>query len=437
MDDKIVQSGDELETVTSAPATDTAVETEHHHHHSGDDEHHHHSGGDEHHHHSSDGEHHHHHHHHHSSSGSSKNDDSKKKKNKKESLAASWKKTVKQTKDYLERKPFVKNLLIFLLAIILCVAVILVFGLIENKYFKNLKTQDGGDTVDYSAYSGDEVYIDGEIYVHKKNITSYLIIGVDKTGRFKDSKSYKNEQQCDFLALIVFDSDAKTYKIVHINRDTMTPVNVLGVNGQVASTKLMQIALSHTYGNGLERSVKNTTDAVSNLFYGMNVDKYFAFTMSGVAEIADYVGGVPVTINEDLTAANPKFTEGSEISLKGDDALDFVRARMSVSDGTNIKRMERQKQFISSLMELFNDADDAEEFVLGCMHSMQKYTLTNIESKDITNLIDSFDEYEFDGLVSPEGEATVERDHVRFDIDEDSFKDFVLDLFFDKKEEIN
>ena len=334
---------------------------------------------------------------------------------------------------WAELKPVVRNGILFAIAFLLCILAIFIFKRYENRIFSDYSPEKVAN-----AYLGEtdpnELYLDGEIYTPKKNITSYLIIGIDKDGEFKASRKYDNDQQCDFLALIVFDSDAKTYRILHINRDTMTPVNMLGVNGKVMSTRVMQIALSHTYGNGLERSCQNTADAVSNLLFGMPVDKYYAFTMSAVGEIADFVGGVPITIEEDLTEADPSFTEGAEVVLTKDTALSFVRARMEVSDGSNISRMGRQKQFIRALMEIFDGQEDADVFVMDAMKRIAKYSLTNAETRDINNITESFYEYSFDGLISPEGEAMFDGQYIQYHVDDEKLKQLVLDTFYDKKD---
>ena len=391
----------------------TSEEHENHHHH------HHHSES-----HSDDGSSEHRHHHHHSERSDTKKHKKKKKKDNKKGIAAYIKKMNKTG----------KQALLFILGILLCT--IIIFGVVfwSNKIVEN-RDKEKTEKTAYGGNPTEEIYIDGVAYLPKNNISSFLIIGIDKSGRFKEVDSYINDQQCDFLALVVFDSDAKTYRIIHINRDTMTPVNMLGVRGEVVSTRMMQIALSHTYGNGLERSCVNTLEAVSNLMYGINIEKYFAITMSGVSEIADYAGGVPVTIEEDLTALDPSFTEGAEVVLNGDKALSFVRARQSVSDGTNIARMGRQKQFIKSLMEIFEAEEDTEEFVYGAMKRVANYSISNIETKDIETIAESFDEYTFDGIISPEGEAVFDGEYMRFNVDDEKLKELVLETFYNKAEE--
>ena len=45
---------------------------------------------------------------------------------------------------------------------------------------------------------------------------------------------------------------------IQLNRDTMTEIQILGVNGEPAVTMTGQLALAHTYGSGEEDSCENT-----------------------------------------------------------------------------------------------------------------------------------------------------------------------------------
>ena len=61
----------------------------------------------------------------------------------------------------------------------------------------------------------------------------------------------------------------------------------------------------------------------------MTIDHYVALSMDAVPVINDAVGGVAVRCMDDLTAYDPSLTEGAEITLMGDQALYYVRARMN------------------------------------------------------------------------------------------------------------
>ena len=117
----------------------------------------------------------------------------------------------------------------------------------------------------------------------KTRMKTYLFMGVDNKGDVTAVESEEDSSgQCDVLQLLVIDQNANTYAIVPINRNTITAVKSLEDDGTYMP-HLMQIALAHANGDGLEISCENTVDAVSNLFYGVQIDGYMALNMDAIA----------------------------------------------------------------------------------------------------------------------------------------------------------
>ena len=88
--------------------------------------------------------------------------------------------------------------------------------------------------------------------------------------------------------------------------------------------------------------------AVSNLFYGLPIHGYCALSINSIADLNDTVGGVTVTVPEDLAVMQPKlFTAGDTVTLKGELAYHFVHDRdfKSTDIASNNKRIARQKTY--------------------------------------------------------------------------------------------
>ena len=64
-------------------------------------------------------------------------------------------------------------------------------------------------------------------YVPKRHIENILIVGLDKYQAQETSQGYLNDQQSDFLMLLVLDHDRQRCDILHLNRDTMTEIRRL------------------------------------------------------------------------------------------------------------------------------------------------------------------------------------------------------------------
>lgn len=185
----------------------------------------------------------------------------------------------------------------------------------------------------------------------KKNLETILVMGLDKNERSEMLEGYVNKTQSDFLLLLVIDQENRSINSLHINRDTMTEITRLGVFGGATGKYTAQIALAHAYGSGGSDSALNAVKAVSNFLGGVKIDHYMTFTMDSVALVNDMVGGVTVFIEDDFSEMDPSLVQGQEITLKGEQALHFVRGRTNVADGTNLNRMARQRQYMMGLYE--------------------------------------------------------------------------------------
>ncbi len=277
----------------------------------------------------------------------------------------------------------------------------------------------------------------GETYEYKR-VINVLIIGVDKAGEIESSGYYLNEEQADFLCLLSINTKTKKFSLLHINRDTMCDVNVLSIRGTDAGTSFEQIALSHNYGDGTEISAKNTVKTVKNFLNGIDIDYYILLKMDAVSIATDKIGGVEVTLNadQDLSNKNPLWVPNATITLDGDNVMDFIRSRMSVEDGTNIKRMVRQRQFIEAFIKKVADNKNSyeDDALLEMYNEISPYTLTDVGVKTVGILSDYLKGFEYEGINTIEGTTTVNETtgYVEFYVNEEALDKKILEMFYDK-----
>ena len=280
---------------------------------------------------------------------------------------------------------------------------------------------------DFLLYNGQE-------YALKKNIETFLVIGLDKFEGVSSSDSYNNDQQSDFLLLLVFDNDEKRINAIHINRDTMANVNILGVAGNKIDTVKKQIALAHTYGNGRDVSCRNTADAVSDLLKGIRVNHYISFAMDSVAVLNDLVGGVEVTVTEDFTGIDEALVKGEKVTLMGEQALHYVRTRYGLEDSSNSTRMKRQQQYINALYEKYTQCvENDDSFVVESSIAMSDYIVSDRSVTQLQDLLKKFMEYDFIGIDDFEGKGAMGEKFAEFYADEDSIMSLVVELFYELK----
>ena len=271
---------------------------------------------------------------------------------------------------------------------------------------------------------------EGINYRLRDDVDTILLMGVDKFEEEIDTSSFMNDQCADFLVLLVIDHAAKTCSSIQINRDTMTTVNILGVGGEKLDTTVEQVALSHTYGSGSNDSCRNTARAVANIFGGMKVDYYVSLTMDAVPVINDLVGGITLEVLEDLTSINPEFIQGATVTLHGDEALRYVRARKGVGDQTNISRMKRQNQYMNLLYDKVLSLMGEDENDVHITDDLVPYMTSNCSVSELEGLLDSLKTYENGGTYQIEGESGRGEQFVEFYPDADKLKGLVVSLFY-------
>lgn len=332
------------------------------------------------------------------------------------------------SKVYTAKEKKIKKLKItaIIFAVILLIsAVFLALGLWErhqNQY-----------PVKEEAVSANIYEHDGKEYQLREGIETVLVLGLDKY-ESNDSGSYNNDMQSDFMMLVVIDHNNKTASALHINRDTVAEMNILGVAGDKVGTVEKQIALAHTYGNGQEVSCRNAADAVSGLLLNIPIDHYVSVPMDAVSVYNDFVGGVEVTVLDDFTGVDDTLVKGETVTLYGDHALNYVRTRYGLSDSTNERRMERQRQYLDALYRKTLALINADEgFIAEAGILLADYIVSDFTGNGLQQLAEKVADYHFVAIYELEGESAQVGEHMEFYPDEESIKTTVIDLFCEEK----
>lgn len=318
----------------------------------------------------------------------------------------------------------IKILGAFLGALLLCIAAFVLLSRWE-------KNRAGVEAAEPQAPGKDSLYLNGVSYEPKRNIETILLIGVDKFADQTKAQSYNNSQQADFLALLVLDRENQRRTLLHLNRDTMTQIPVLGVRGESAGSITGQLALAHTYGSGGTDSCRNTVEAVSGLLYGINITHYIAFTMDAVVQVNDLLGGVTLTMLDDFTSISPEMRKGERVVLTGDMALAYVRARYGLEDSSNHRRMERQRQYLTELSNVASARFSADEdFALKLLNAVSEYLISDCTMNQLSQAYDRWEAYADGGIRTIEGDTVESEEFMEFYPDEDALKQLVAELFY-------
>ncbi|WP_443079144.1 LCP family glycopolymer transferase [Streptomyces sp. NBC_01498] len=185
------------------------------------------------------------------------------------------------------------------------------------------------------------------IAVDAKNI---LLIGSDTragAGNGKYGRDDGGSQRSDTTILLHLAADRRSATAVSLPRDLMVDVpGCLTSDGRRTEKQKAQFNWAFQIG-GAACSIR-TVEKLT----GVRVDHHMVIDFSGFKDMVDAVDGVEVCLKKpvDDVDAHLKLPAGKQ-TLDGEDALGFVRARKTIGDGSDTERMERQQQFLGSLVK--------------------------------------------------------------------------------------
>lgn len=298
---------------------------------------------------------------------------------------------------------------------------------------------EGQSEDEYVELEEGQLFHEGEIWQYNEEIMTFLCLGVDARSGISKEKTIGKGGQADAVMLIVVNPHTKQIEIINVNRDSMVEVELYDTEGGYAGTKTLQIALQYAYGDGRIRSCELMEQAVSDLFYGIPIHGYVALDMESIPTINDMVGGVDVVVPEDMTKYKADWYEGASIHLNGKEALLYIREREEESAelGTNLKRIERQKQYLAQFVNKLKEKTKADiTFPLNLYGKVQKHMVTSFSLDEITYLASSLIGYDFsmENVSAIQGEMKMGEKNEEFYVDDEVLRKKIIETFYEKVE---
>ena len=307
----------------------------------------------------------------------------------------------------------------------------------NEKNSETSATQEAEES--YELQEG-QIRYNGKTYQYKDNLMNILCLGIDSRDGIAKEKTPGKAGQADCVILAVLDDEAKTVQLINISRDSMVPVHVYATDGSFVEDRTEQLALQYAYGNGRDWSCQLMEQAVSDLFYGLPIHGYCALSMNSIASLNDTVGGVTVTVPEELAELKPKlFTAGETITLKGNRANEFVRARAvnSPDVASNNKRIARQKAYaVAFVNQLKQGMKEDMTLPVKLYQTAEKQMVTSLSLDQAVYLCTEYMNCSFDtdNIYTIDGAVTMGEKYAEFNVDDDALYQLILDVFY---EEVN
>lgn len=202
-----------------------------------------------------------------------------------------------------------------------------------------------------------------------------LIVGSDRAEDAQSLKDRGGAELNDVTMILHVSGDHTTAVAVSIPRDMVVPIPSCPKkdgSGNYARMSGQPINVTLSYG-GIACTVLTVQELT-----GLHIDFAGLITFNGVIQMSNAVGGVEVCLSE---AINDKYSgfyaEAGKHVLQGPGALQFLRSRHAVGDGSDLTRISSQQVFLSSLVRTLKSEDTLND--VPRLYSIANAALSNME----------------------------------------------------------
>lgn len=325
--------------------------------------------------------------------------------------------------------------IVLTLFIVLLIFAIAFFGAFEFMKYQGRKT--AMPNVNENSNYTEIIEYDGKKYKYNENIFSIAFLGIDR-------ENFVSSDEADFVgasdAMMVLTVDIKTgdAKVIALPRDIMAEMNTFyDGTDKIRKEETHQLYLAYSYGDGKELSCQNAVDTISRVLDYVTIQKYYALDLAGISALNDSIGGVVLKSRYDFPAYDIK--KDDVVTLKGDMAESYVRARDTDTITASLERLDRQVQYVESFFLQVFPAVLTDFGKISQLYNVgSQYSQTNLSLQDATYLASvllskgtsRFETYTIEGEMKSYEDKATGNIHAAFYPDKDSITQTVLDVFY-------
>lgn len=306
----------------------------------------------------------------------------------------------------------------------------------QASLYEQVTIDDDQMPLSASAWQPGWIRYDGKTYAYNTKLLTFLVLGIDSMDEVHEAEDGLSGGQSDAMFFLVLDPDNKDIKIIAINRNTMTDIDVYNEEGVYVGTGEAQICLQHGFGDGLEESCVRTVKTVKNLFHELPINGYISINMGAIPTVNDTVGGVTLKVLYSLPAAGQyrSLRKGDTVTLTGDDAYWYTQHRDIYDDYSANERLERQLQYLIEFVPALQEkVRENPESVASIYSALSPYMVTDIGLNEAVYLGNEAAEYNFDSanIYQMKGESIIGKSGFEeFIYDEEGLYDLIIDVFY-------
>lgn len=288
-------------------------------------------------------------------------------------------------------------------------------------------------SADYSDLFEETVVFHDKTYHYNDKLLTFLVMGIFSWE--KDRGLLEGEADANFLC--VLNPETKQLNVICLNRNSMTDIDFYNEDGVYLVQEKAQLALQHGFGIDKEQGSVLHMAAVQRLMMGIPIHGHIAVDMRVVEQMNHAVGGVEVTVLEDLPEADPDFVEGKKLRLSDEQAFWYVKYRDWYSYATADGRLERDRQFLEEFVnQAKNKFDEDFLFPYRLYRECGEHIYTNISTDRILMLLMMVKDYDVQNIhfYNLPGETMMGEEYEEFYVDEEELFTMITDLFYIEEE---
>ncbi|MFF4633347.1 LCP family protein [Streptomyces griseorubiginosus] len=188
-----------------------------------------------------------------------------------------------------------------------------------------------------------------------KGALNILLIGSDSRSGKGNARYGRDSgtERSDTTILLHLSAGRHTATAVSLPRDLMVDVPACRRPDGTRSRPTFDM-FNHAFQKGGSACTIRTVEKLTDV----RVDHHMVVDFHGFKDMVDAVDGVTVCLTEpiDDKAAKLRLPAG-RVTLDGEEALGYVRARKSLGDGSDTERMDRQQRFLGALVHKVQSND--------------------------------------------------------------------------------
>lgn len=296
------------------------------------------------------------------------------------------------------------------------------------------------------VWQDDWVIFEEEVYEYNEACLNFILMGIDRGGVLEKETDLSDWSagQADTIFLVSLDNQNKKVSVIGIPRNAMVHLEVYNEQKECIDTIYNQICLQYGYAGGGELGLQKMADSVSKLFYDLPIHGACAVSYDAIGIVTDKLGGIEVTISEDMTAYQKNYVIGNRVMLTGKNVIPYLRYRDNSELGSPTMRLTRQKEFlrvaIAKAIEKVKEnpviVSDIYQAIIPYMNTditLDKAVYLAAESIDYSITDSSF--YQLTGedkKVDFENAKSAEDFYNDFYLDEELLKKNIMKIFYQK-----